>query len=87
MKVISKFKVTKDYEVWKKAFESNETSRLKHNVRVLAYGHEAGNESNVDTVVEMNSVEDKRLEDPVMIKSREEAGVDHTSLEITPLVE
>ena len=87
MKVISKFKVTKDYEVWRKAFESNEARRLQRGVRVLAYGHENGNENSVYTVVEMNSVEDKRLEDPVMIKSREEAGVDHTSLEITPLVE
>ena len=60
MKVISKFKMTKGYNVWKKAFESNETSRLKHNVRVLDYGHEAGNESNVYTVVEMGSIEDKR---------------------------
>ena len=87
MKVISKFKVTKDYEVWKKAFESNEARRLQRGMKVLAYGHENGNENSVYTVVEMNSVEDKRLEDPVMIKSREEAGVDHTSLEITPLVE
>ena len=87
MKVISKFKVTKGYNVWKKAFESNETSRLKHNVRVLAYGHETGNESNVYTVVEMGSVKDKRLKDPSMIKFREEAGVDHASLEIIALVE
>jgi hypothetical protein len=35
----------------------------------------------------MSSVEEKRLEDPAMIKSREEAGVDHASLEIIPLVE
>ena len=54
MKVISKFKVTKGYGVWKKEFESNEAMRLKHNVRVLAYGHENDNESNVYTVVEMN---------------------------------
>ena len=87
MKVISKFKVTNGYEVWKKAFESNEAGRFQRGVRVLAYGHENGNENSVYTVVEMNSVEDKRLEDPVMIKSREEAGVDHTSLEIIPLVE
>ena len=87
MKVISKFKVTKDYEVWRKAFESNEARRLQRGMRVLAYGHENGNENSIYTVVEMNSVEDKRLEDPVMIKSREEAGVDHTSLEIIPLVE
>ena len=79
--------MTKDYEVWKKAFESNEARRLQRGMRVLAYGHENGNENSVYTVVEMNSVEDKRLEDPVMIKSREEAGVDHTSLEIIPLVE
>jgi hypothetical protein len=53
----------------------------------LAYGHETGNENSVYTVVEMNSVEDKRLDDLVMIKSREEAGVDHASLEIITLVE
>jgi hypothetical protein len=87
MKVISKFKVTKGYNVWKKAFESNETSRLKQNVRVLAYGHEAGNESNVYTVVDMGSIEDKRLKNPGMIKFREEAGVDDASLEIITLVE
>ena len=71
----------------KKAFKSYEARRLQRGVRVLTYGHENGNENSVYTVVEMNSVEDKRLEDPVMIKSREEAGVDHTSLEIIPLVE
>ncbi len=87
MKVISKFKVTKGYSVWKKAFESNETSRLEQNVRVLAYGHETGNESNVYTVVEMGSIEDKRLKNPGMINFREEAGVDHASLEIIVLVE
>ena len=87
MKVISKFKVTKGYNVLKKAFESNETSRLKQNVRVLAYGHEAGNESNVYTVVEMGSIEDKRLKNHGMIKFREEAGVDDASLEIITLVE
>ena len=87
MKVISKFKVTKGYNVWKKAFESNETSSLKQNVRVLAYGHEAGNESNVYTVVDMGSIEDKRLKNPGMIKFREEAGVDDASLEIITLVE
>lgn len=87
MKVISKFKVTKGYEVWRKAFELNETSRLNHNVTVLAYGHETGNESQVYTVVEMGSVSDKRLKDPNMIRFREEAGVDHASLEIIVLVE
>jgi hypothetical protein len=34
VKVISKFKVTKGYGVWKKEFESNEAMRLKDNVRV-----------------------------------------------------
>ena len=87
MIVITKFNVTKGYEVWKKAFDSNEAMRLQRNVRVLAYGHENGNENSVYTVVEMNSVEEKRLEAPAMIKSREEAGVDHASLEIIPLVE
>ena len=33
MKVISKFKVTKGYGVWKKEFESNEAMRLKRNLR------------------------------------------------------
>ena len=87
MKVITKFNVTKGYEVWKKAFDSNVAMRLQRGVRVLAYGHETGNENSVYTVVEMNSVEDKRLDDTVMIKSREEAGVDHASLEIITLVE
>ena len=87
MKVITKFKVTKGYDVWKKAFDLNEAMRLQRGVRVLAYGHETGNEHSVYTVVEMNSVEDKRLDDLVMIKSREEAGVDHASLEIIILVE
>jgi hypothetical protein len=87
MKVISNFEVTKGYEVWKKEFESNEAMRLKHNVRVLAYGHEKGNESNVYTVVEMNSIEDKQLKEPNMIESRKNAGVNHASLKITSLVE
>ena len=87
MKVISKFKVTKGYGVWKKEFESNEAMRLKDNVRVLAYGHENDNESNVYTVVEMDSIEDKQLKDPNMIKFRNKAGVDDASLEIIALVE
>ena len=57
--------------------------RLQRGVRVLAHGHE----NSVYTVVEMNSVEDKRLDDPIIIKSREEAGVEHASLKIIPLVE
>ena len=87
MKVISNFEVTKGYEVWKKEFESNEAMRLQHNVRVLAYGHEKGNESNVYTVVDMNSIEDKQLKEPNMIESRKNAGVNHASLKITSLVE
>ncbi|MDA9058222.1 hypothetical protein N9505_02135 [Candidatus Thioglobus sp.] len=87
MKVISNFEVTKGYEVWKKAFESNEATRQKNNVRVLAFGHEKGNESNVYTVVEMNSIEDKQLKEPNMIESRKNAGVNHASLKITSLVE
>ncbi|MDC1386105.1 hypothetical protein N8384_01755 [Candidatus Thioglobus sp.] len=87
MKVISNFEVTKGYEVWKKEFESNEAMRLQHNVRVLAYGHEKGNESNVYTVVDMNSIEDKQLKEPSMIELRENAGVNHASLKITSLVE
>ena len=87
MKVISNFEVTKGYEFWKKEFESNEAMRLKNNVRVLAYGHEKGNESNVYTVVEMNSIKDKQLKEPSMIELRENAGVNHASLKITSLVE
>ena len=87
MIVISNFEVTKGYEVWKNAFESNESMRLNNNVKVLAYGHEKGNESNVYTVVEMNSIADKQLKEPNMIESRENAGVNHASLKITSLVE
>ena len=87
MIVISNFEVTKGYEVWKKAFESNEAMRLNNNVKVLAYGHETGNDSNVYTVVEMNSIADKQLKEPNMIESRENAGVNHASLKITSLVE
>ena len=87
MKVISNFEVTKGYEFWKKEFESNKVMRLKHNVKVLAYGHEKGNESNVYTVVEMNSIEDKQLKEPSMVELRENAGVNHASLKITSLVE
>ena len=87
MIVISNFEVTKGYQVWKKAFESNEDMRLNNNVKVLAYGHEKGNESNVYTVVEMNSIADKQLKEPNMIESRENAGVNHASLKITPLAE
>ena len=86
MIVISNFEVTKGYQVWKKAFESNEAMRLNNNVKVLAYGHEKGNESNVYTVVEMNLIADKQLKEPNMIESRENAGVNHASLKITSLV-
>ena len=87
MIVISNFEVTKGYEVWKKAFESNEAMRQKNNVKVIAYGHKKGNESNVYTVVEMNSIENKKLKEPNMIESRENAGVNHASLKITSLAE
>ncbi|MDB4037556.1 hypothetical protein N9519_00765 [Candidatus Thioglobus sp.] len=87
MKVISNFEVTKGYKVWKKEFESNEAMRLQHNVKVLAYGHEKDNESNVYTVVEMNSIEDKQLKEPSMVELRENAGVNHASLKITSLIE
>ena len=87
MKVISNFEVTKGYEIWKKAFESNEATRQKNNVKVLAYGHEKGNESNVYTVVEINSIEDKQLKEPSMVELRENAGVNHASLKITSLIE
>ena len=87
MIVISNFEVTKGYQVWKKAFESNEAMRQKDNVKVLAYGHEKGSKSNVFTVVEMNSIEDKQLKEPNMIESRENAGVNHASLKIISLVE
>jgi hypothetical protein len=59
----------------------------KNHVRVLAYGHENGNESSVYTVFEMNSIKDKQLKDPHMIEFRKNAGVDPTSLEIIALVE
>ena len=87
MIVITKFNVTKGYEVWKKAFDSNEAMRLTNHVRVLAYGHENGNESSVYTVFEMSSIKDKQLKDPRMIEFRKNAGVDPTSLEIIALVE
>ena len=87
MIVISNFEVTKGYKVWKKAFESNEAMRQKNNVKVIAYGYEKGNESNVYTVVEMNSIEDKKLKEPNMIESRENAGVNHASLKIISLAE
>ena len=87
MIVISNFEVTKGYEVWKKAFESNGAMRQKNNVKVIAYGYEKGNESNVYTVVEMNSIEDKKLKEPNMIESRENAGVNHASLKIISLAE
>ena len=87
MKVISNFEVTKGYEIWKKAFESNEATRQKNNVKVLAYGHEKGNESNVYTVVEMNSIKDKQLKEPSMVELRDNAGVNHASLKSTSLVE
>jgi hypothetical protein len=61
--------------------------RQKNNVKVIAYGYEKGNESNVYTVVEMNSIEDKKLKEPNMIESRENAGVNHASLKITSLAE
>jgi hypothetical protein len=62
--VITKFNVTKGYEVWKKAFDSNEAMRLQRNVRVLAYGHENGNENSVYTVVEMNSARREAIRRP-----------------------
>ena len=47
MKIIMNFKISKGYQAWKEAFLKNEPMRQRHNVKVLAYSHEEGNENNV----------------------------------------
>jgi hypothetical protein len=63
--------------------------RQKHNVKTLAYGHEEGNESNVYSVTEINSMEDMQnlLKEPAMIALRDNAGVNFETQKMTKLVE
>ena len=47
MKIIMNLEVSKGYSIWKEVFLNNEDNRQRHNVKVLAYGHEEGNENKV----------------------------------------
>jgi len=77
MKIIMNFEISKGYQTWKEAFLKNEAMRQRHNVKVLAYGHEEGNENNVYSVTELPSLEtmQEMLKKPEMIELRENAGV------------
>ena len=52
MKIIMNFEISKGYQTWIEAFLKNEAMRQRHNVNVLAYDHEEGNENNVYSVTD-----------------------------------
>ena len=51
MKIIMNLEVSKGYSIWKEVFLNNEDNRQRHNVKVLAYGHEEGNENKIHAVL------------------------------------
>ena len=89
MKIIMNFEISKGYQAWKEAFLKNEPIRQRHNVKVLTYGHEEGNENNVYSVTELPSLEtmQEMLKEPEMIGLRENAGVVFETQKMTKLVE
>ena len=47
MKVITSVELSKGYKHWKELFLANEDFRQKNQINVIAYGHEAENDSKV----------------------------------------
>ena len=76
MKIISSVELSKGYKHWKSMFDANEDFRQKHGIKVLAVGHEEGNEDKIWTCIEVESMETlmATVNTPEMIKLREEAG-------------
>jgi len=89
MKIIMNFEISKGYQACKEAFLKNEPMKKRHNVKVLAYGHEESNENNVYSVTELPSLEtmQEMLKEPEMIGLRENAGVVFETQKMTKLVE
>ena len=89
MVIIGNFKVSKGYKIWKKAFLENEKMRKEYGIKVLAYGQNAMNSNHIYTVIDVPSLEtmQKLMQDPEMIKLRENAGVISESQEMIQLKE
>ena len=89
MKIIMNVEINEGYEKWKQLFVSADDAREKYGVKVLAYGHEEGNENNVYSITELPSLEtmQEMLKEPEMIELRENAGVVFETQKMTKLVE
>ena len=89
MVIIGNFKVSKGYRIWKKAFLENEKMRKEHGIKVLAYGQNEMNSDHIYTVIDVPSLEtmQKLMQEPEMIKLRENAGVISESQEMIKLKE
>ena len=76
MKVITSVELSKGYKHWKELFLANEDFRQKNQINVIAYGHEAENDSKVWAVMDIPSMEHMMglINEPEMVKLREEAG-------------
>ena len=57
MKIISHAKITKGYELWKQAFDENDSLRQEYGVSVLAYGHPKDNQDEIYTVLQVESMQ------------------------------
>tara|TARA_B100000902_G_C26465078_1_gene507363 strand:+ start:113 stop:388 length:276 start_codon:yes stop_codon:yes gene_type:complete len=77
MKIITNAEITKGYQHWKEMFNSNESLRRDYGVNVIAYGHPQGNDNEIYTVIEVESMDkmQEMLQTPQMVKLRTEAGV------------
>tara|TARA_B100000900_G_C20448830_1_gene662265 strand:+ start:119 stop:394 length:276 start_codon:yes stop_codon:yes gene_type:complete len=77
MKIITNAEITKGYQYWKEMFNSNESLRRDYGVNVIAYGHPQGNDNEIYTVIEVESMDkmQEMLQTPQMVKLRTEAGV------------
>lgn len=89
MVIIGNFKVSKGYETWKKAFLDNHSMREKHGIKVLAFGQNKMESDHIYTVIDVPSLEtmQKLMQEPEMIKLRENAGVISESQEMIKLKE
>ena len=89
MKIIMNVKINEGYAKWKDLFLSVDEQRTKFGIKVLAYGHPKGDETNIYQVLEIESMEkmQEAMQDPELAKLRTDAGVDLDSQELVFLVE
>ena len=89
MKIIMSVELSLGYNNWKEKFLANEKFRQENQIGLLAYGHEEGNENKIWVVMEAPSIEyiSSVINNPEMIKLRQDAGAIIETQRIIPLVE